>query len=358
MHNRTILDYYREKVYRIILIAAASAGAVSAVIFTGACHAGWYTAEDIRPGLLRMFDISCLMYIVLAWIFVKKGYDEQGDLRPAWLKAGKLLLAALTVYQWNFISYMVPSVDFWGFCVLFLLLSAFFLDEKLVAAEAVALLISVAVSWIICKGRLIALKEEHVAANLLLRSVCLVLSMGSVWFITRLCNTMLLREIEKVSDYDPLTHLLNRRHMDDVLKLVHSESTPERPYCAAMIDIDDFKQVNDTYGHEYGDNVLRRLSSILNSSVSKNDWVFRWGGEEFLVIFRSDRENARAVCEKILSDISSETFTPMPGVTVHITITAGIAQSKTGVPIEEIIDEADERLYLGKRSGKARILAE
>jgi diguanylate cyclase (GGDEF)-like protein len=126
-------------------------------------------------------------------------------------------------------------------------------------------------------------------------------------------------------------------------------------FVIAMFDIDDFKQVNDTYGHVFGDVVLREIASRTVSILRVEDLLFRWGGEEFLLVIRNcDIVRARGVAEKIRRVVSD---TPInDGVTsVTVTVTLGLCQFRGG-SIDSIIIHADEALYEGKRSGKNMVV--
>jgi diguanylate cyclase (GGDEF)-like protein len=118
-----------------------------------------------------------------------------------------------------------------------------------------------------------------------------------------------------------------------------------------MFDIDDFKKVNDTYGHVFGDIVLREIANRTVSILRVEDLLFRWGGEEFLVIIRNcDLVRGRGVAEKIRRIVCD---TPInDGVSsVNVTVTIGLSQYR-GDPVDTMIIHADEALYQGKRSGK------
>ncbi len=163
-------------------------------------------------------------------------------------------------------------------------------------------------------------------------------------------NVSLLR----MANFDPLTRLLNRRSMNVVLKQVLDETEGiegSEPFCILMADIDDFKQVNDTYGHSKGDEVLVEVAHVLQSNVREQDKVCRWGGEEMLILLRSDMEVARSVAQRICSDMASTSLNIGDDV-INVTLTLGVSEYKDGESIRSLIEAADQRLYRGKRSGK------
>ena len=149
---------------------------------------------------------------------------------------------------------------------------------------------------------------------------------------------------------DSLTGLFNRRYAESEFSAM-SSSDSDISYTVAMIDIDDFKKVNDTYGHPVGDEVLIFLSNFLLKSLRKTDVIFRWGGEEFLIILENANSSvAYIVLEKIRKDIA-KSIIPTAGGDLKITITIGAANFDVDDP-QKSIKESDDNLYKGKHSTK------
>lgn len=157
--------------------------------------------------------------------------------------------------------------------------------------------------------------------------------------------------LERVARTDPLTHLLNRRsmygYMDQVLKR-------EETFCLMMADIDDFKKINDTYGHDCGDEVLIAISDIISDCVREGDYVCRWGGEEILILVKTDLKQAVMVADRICHKVASNIIF-RKGNEVRVTITIGISQYRDGMNISSMIEEADTKLYQGKNNGKNQV---
>jgi diguanylate cyclase (GGDEF)-like protein len=185
-----------------------------------------------------------------------------------------------------------------------------------------------------------------------------IVSFVAFWYIsretaetTRQHNALLL-----ISETDPLTGLLNRRSMMSRMgQLVSDYELRNQGFIIGMFDIDDFKKINDTYGHVFGDVVLREIAIRTVSILRAEDYLFRWGGEEFLVVLRNcDLVRGRGVAEKIRRIIADP---PMHdgSTSVGVTITVGLSEYSGG-SIESMIVRADEALYLGKRSGKNRVV--
>ena len=162
--------------------------------------------------------------------------------------------------------------------------------------------------------------------------------------------------LSKMANFDTLTHLMNRRSMNVQLKQVMdeielSDAPDSDAFCLMMADIDDFKKVNDTYGHSKGDEVLVEVARVLQSNVREEDKVCRWGGEEMLILLRSNMEVAKNVAQRICYDMESTQLETESGP-ISVTLTIGVSEYKQGETIRSLIELADKRLYLGKRSGK------
>jgi diguanylate cyclase (GGDEF)-like protein len=157
--------------------------------------------------------------------------------------------------------------------------------------------------------------------------------------------------------HDPLTQLNNRRYMEEMLPREIALARREGfPIALAMIDLDFFKRVNDTYGHGFGDLVLKTTASVLLSNARESDLVFRYGGEEFLMIFtHTTGEQAMAKLDQIRRKIET-TEISHGEVSVSVTMSAGIATFPThGASSSELLKRADDALYIAKREGRNRI---
>ena len=121
-----------------------------------------------------------------------------------------------------------------------------------------------------------------------------------------------------------------------------------------MIDIDNFKSVNDTYGHLVGDTILKRVSSIINTNVGENDCVFRYGGEEILILFKTNLEESYKTLENILELLRNTKHKELNDER-KLTISAGLVEKGDYNTYEELIAEADKRLYKAKQNGKDQI---
>ena len=160
-------------------------------------------------------------------------------------------------------------------------------------------------------------------------------------------------KVEQLASTDPLTGLSNRR--DILSKIEHETDRFERnkkPFVLVMGDIDNFKSINDTYGHEAGDIVLKSIAELINTNIRKQDTVGRWGGEEFLILLPDTRlKGGTNIAEKLRQTIQ-EYKTSHSNYELNVTITFGVSMYNKIKDINECIKEADKALYVGKIRNK------
>lgn len=163
-------------------------------------------------------------------------------------------------------------------------------------------------------------------------------------------------KLNEMANRDALTKLYNRRYMDRFLeeKLI-GLNVDGKIFGLIMCDIDNFKRVNDTYGHESGDDVLVEIAKVFMDSLRGDDAVCRWGGEEFLIVVDGNKKITADVAERIRTKIN-ELVINTHGRTISVTMTFGVAESIPGYNIEKLVEIADENLYKGKQNGKNQVV--
>ena len=165
-------------------------------------------------------------------------------------------------------------------------------------------------------------------------------------------------ELNAEATRDPLTGLYNRRYMDQqVEEKVAKMAMEGRIFGLIICDIDNFKKVNDSFGHESGDDVLVNCARVLMSSLRENDVVCRWGGEEFLIAIDGNKKVAVEVAERIRGMVE-DMVVVSHGYTIKITMTFGVCESTPGFSADRLIEIADQRLYKGKQNGKNQVVSE
>ncbi len=157
---------------------------------------------------------------------------------------------------------------------------------------------------------------------------------------------------------DPLTGIANRQQMQTQLQKAIFHAVEEgRPACLALTDIDHFKRVNDSHGHEAGDTVLQTFAALLQKSLRENDRVYRYGGEEFLLFLdHLDATRAESVLERMRAQLAGTAIAlPNRADMLFITASFGVAQVVEGEPLRALIRRADEALYEAKRNGRNQV---
>lgn len=174
------------------------------------------------------------------------------------------------------------------------------------------------------------------------------------WFISTIVDELM----ELDSGLDPLTRLYNRRYLETVLRR-HSDIAMKQNiyYSILLMDMDHFKRVNDNYGHESGDLVLRRFSEEILLAVRASDFVFRYGGDEFLVVLgNSRRADAMAIAERIRQQCLHCQFQIVGGESIRLTCSVGVASFDGYPDYNRFVRQADEALYEAKSNGGNRIV--
>lgn len=165
------------------------------------------------------------------------------------------------------------------------------------------------------------------------------------------------KKLDLISRTDELTGLPNRR---DMLRTIDNEiqrvTRSKKPFCFIFIDIDHFKNVNDTYGHACGDEVLKHVSATIRNLLRKYDVLARYGGEEFLTLLpETDLEGAKIVAERFRKTIENTTVI-FGKLSIKVTITLGVAQYDHALGADKSIQMADRALYEGKETGRNKVI--
>ncbi len=160
----------------------------------------------------------------------------------------------------------------------------------------------------------------------------------------------------ELTNMDPLTELFNRRGMRSAYVAEAARSDRHgAPLCIALIDIDDFKRINDTYGHAAGDAALTHLARVMRATLRPNDVLARVGGEEFMVLLPNSNEPAAfAALNRLLKAVANNVVFERHNISV--TFTASVTTRTFGEPQDKVEKRLDEALYSAKHSGKNRVM--
>ena len=163
---------------------------------------------------------------------------------------------------------------------------------------------------------------------------------------------------KRLATTDELTGLYNRRYFME--KLAQQKALSERndsDFVICFCDLDNFKQINDSYGHQTGDIVLQTFADILTSSIREIDYAARFGGEEFVcLLVNTDIENARKITERIRESLDNYNFSDI-APTLHATVSIGISNFKQFNTIQETLMDADNKMYHAKQLGRNKVVS-
>ncbi|QVQ29399.1 diguanylate cyclase [Achromobacter deleyi] len=177
--------------------------------------------------------------------------------------------------------------------------------------------------------------------------------------IKHLLNGLFDMVAEIESGSDPLTNVLNRRFLPSVIGREISIARRQRTdFSVLLLDIDHFKAINDEHGHSGGDQVLRQFAEVVHQACRSSDFVFRYGGEEFLVVLvDTGQESALATAEKLGAEIRRHRFSIADAGALHVTASIGVATFDGHPDYAYLIDRADKALYRAKQAGRDRSVA-
>ncbi len=164
-----------------------------------------------------------------------------------------------------------------------------------------------------------------------------------------------LKSVEHLALKDQLTNLANRRSIEERIKW-NIENAEE--FCVAMIDLDQFKQVNDQYGHLAGDDLLKQFGTELQLNTRSGDLVGRWGGDEFVVVLSCDLKSAKAAVERVQQWVFGK-YTLHSGskapIVLEVGASIGVAQWREGQTMAHLMAEADELMYMDKKLAREKV---
>lgn len=195
---------------------------------------------------------------------------------------------------------------------------------------------------------------NNIAAFTMLTAIMLIFAQAVLQAEAKLIKTN--EKIKHMAEIDPLTNLMNRRAIMEILERFEKDAHRGKRFCIAIGDIDHFKSVNDTYGHEAGDEVLKMAAALFEKKMEGAGKIARWGGEEFLFILEDmDIGDAREKLNQIRMALTREEVNHQ-GTIISISMTFGLSEFRASESLDAIINEADKKLYVGKESGRNRVV--
>lgn len=322
---------------------------------------GFAAAGTISHAIVAYFATGATAATLIFYAALRSGFSARfRDPHLAMLQA--IMAGVITIG----VMYLAPQLTFYFLAVLFVIFAWATLRIGRLEALLCWLLLCVGTSWVML------LNEQRLAlpdgrTELAILWLAYVLAVGRcnliAWYGSslrarlRLRNTQLAESVARVAQlahYDTLTGVLNR---GSLLKLLDKELLSKGgALCLALLDLDHFKEVNDRYGHLVGDRVLERFASQARLFVRDGDLIGRYGGEEFVIVFRNtDCDEAHAGVERIRSAIAVLDWSDLaPGI--RLTVSAGFTEYRDGESAIELLRRADTAMYAAKHQGRNRSL--
>lgn len=164
------------------------------------------------------------------------------------------------------------------------------------------------------------------------------------------------RSLRKMATTDSLTQLYNRRHMVELVNRdIPGNGTDNATLAFLLMDVDHFKQINDRHGHDCGDQVLSEISQLLKATLRDQDYVGRWGGEEFLAVLpNADSRQALQIAERVRQAVAEHDWNRQ-GLDTPVTLSIGVSQHQPGEMLGDCVARADAALYASKHGGRNRV---
>lgn len=278
--------------------------------------------------LIGMVDLaSVLMFVGLALLGWRTGKSQLAGN----LTAAVATLAVLTIVVILGLSHL------WVFSTL---MAIYLLAQRWVAVVSSSMVIAGTAS----QSRIFETTIDH----LTFIAVAVMVSLFGLIFATRVDSQR--GQLTEMAARDGLTGVFNRRALDrDLEMLIHGENADSRAMTMAIMDLDNFKPVNDNYGHDAGDQVLIQLTQIVTCATRQGDRFYRYGGEEFVLLLPdTDLSGARVALNNLMGILRKQLHSPGGPVTVSM----GTAQRKPGESREAWLGRADQALFQAKRAGR------
>jgi len=197
----------------------------------------------------------------------------------------------------------------------------------------------------------LVLPEYTVPMKVVFIACFVALSMFS--FLHELSREQAEKKLEAAASHDPLTGLLNRREMGRILNSESLRSQRyKRTFSLMLCDIDNFKKINDNYGHKFGDTVLKMISDAFRNGTRTQEFIARWGGEEFLVLLpETPIDGTMIVAERLRASVEKEKIV-FGKEEIGVTVSIGVGEYNPSLSIEDNLDSIDKKLYEAKKAGK------
>ncbi len=302
--------------------------------------------------------VSVILYVILIYMADRASLKVIGSIAYMEISIHSIMATLTLGWAFGFALYLI--------CVVPL---AFYISYKKIGTSFIMSLTAVAMfttlKYITSLEWFVPFKPQHLSGNAVnavyignsIISFIMLLALSLVYNVyrTRAQNTMAKKNeiLLELAYTDPLTKLSNRHSMYEYLDECYEQALKDgKPFTILLADIDDFKIINDTYGHNSGDTVLKRVADIFKENVPEGADVCRWGGEEVLVLLpECEVEDGAELADKLRKIIEAEVF-ESGKKRFSVTMTFGVSENKGQFEVDKMVSNADRNLYSGKRNGK------
>lgn len=301
---------------------------------------------------MAIFINRSVVLAAMFFLYFKVKRDKTYFSLIYWFTASEILISLSFIY----ISNLFPNPDILiqAFGVMVIILAIFLINNRWLFSIFTSLFIGISYFVFVAVSFTDVNISEFLAAMIHILIVIFLSSVSSygVNYHKRIQYLHNL-ELVKMAENDALTGIYNKAKFNqEYARLADRARETSGNFAVVMFDIDDFKAVNDNFGHLVGDQVLKELTAMIRSHINKTDIFARWGGEEFVIILPDiQRAEAVEVAERLRTIVADHPFE----TTGQITCSFGVASFKNGDDLDMVLHRVDERLYRAKKSGKNRV---
>ena len=294
-----------------------------------------------------------VVFALIIFLYFKVKRDKNYYSLIYWFTAYEILIALSFIYISN--KFPSPNLLIQAFGVMIIILAIFLVNNRWLYSIFTSLFVSISYFVFVAYYFTDVSVSEFLAANV---HILIVISLSSIssYSINYYKRVQYLNNLEllKIAENDSLTGIYNKAKFNkEYARLAEIAAEKNLYFAVVMFDIDDFKGINDRYGHLVGDLILIELTDIIRRNIHQSDIFARWGGDEFVLIFPDMQlHQAIELTERLRKVISEHTFEKSE----HVTCSFGVAAFKKDDDLDKILHHADERLYMAKNSGKNRVL--
>ncbi|WP_052302375.1 GGDEF domain-containing protein [Bacillus sp. SG-1] len=325
--------------------------AVLLPIFLFVASLGWYEeSQSDSPDRINMVILPTLIlfFIISSWIvFFKKDWIENTE------KFNIIAICLVSAIKFTYVvSYELEQTGTLGtftfWMPIFYMFLFFLLNSRLAL-----LTIAITYIWFLGVGvykfpELIGTPAATILVQYMFANLVFILTL---FFLQTVKQRYIKAEVmEELANTDYLTGLPNRRKIDQAL---HQALKKQQKISIIYLDIDHFKQINDTFGHTAGDEVLKEFTNETLEVLKEENMLGRWGGEEFMIILKNDLNEAAILAEKIRAHIAQHRFEAVGSLTASFGVTA----LQEGDTLDTLLNRADKALYKAKNSGRNKVVS-